>query len=151
MSSERVLITEPSSGVIQSPDGEIQYYTNIQNKHNPYLQNSPLDEEANSEYVEIECDGQSVAILATDVNKAVELECRACVVRVLCLVDFLFNVFISFAAYYMTLFSILIAGISYMGYRSTITYNKNGLIFLLSSNTKPFTHNNDNINIMAPV
>lgn len=139
MSSERVPISEPDSGVIQSPDGEIQYYSKIQNKHNPYLHKSPLDEEEDGiEYTEIYCGGDTVLIPTQDVNRAVELECRGCVVRFLCLLDFMINLLVSFNSvtlfqtYYAACFSAFIACVSLMGYYSTQTYNRKGLVLYLA-------------------
>ena len=46
---------DPESGVIQSPNGEIQYYTkSIDNKHNPYVnksikENKDLNSDSNSD------------------------------------------------------------------------------------------------------
>ena len=53
-------------GVVQSPDGELQYYTTeINNKHNPYLHRSPLDEENGIEYLEVECNREIILISAS--------------------------------------------------------------------------------------
>lgn len=125
------LVPEQTDGVIQSPDGEIHYYSQIKNKHNPYIQNLPLDEESNIEYIEIMCNGDTMLISVTDINNAIKLECKASVVRFLCLFDFIINIFISFSTYYMSLFSPFIAGISLLGYYSTITYNRKGLVLYL--------------------
>jgi len=133
MADKKVQIDEPLSGIVQSPDGEIQYYTTpkIKNKHNPYLQKSIVQDEESGlesglEYREVECNGNHITILAQDIDKALQLECNAMIVRFICLVDFIFNLFLILNTYYITGFFIAI--ISMSGYFSTITYNRRGLI-----------------------
>ena len=133
MSGEKVQIMEPSHGIIQSPDGEMHYYTTtIKNKHNPYLHQSPLDEENGVEYHEVECNGERILLSVADVNRAVQLECKDYIVRVLCLMDFMMNLFIGWGdIYFTTIYSTIIAIISFMGYFSTLTYSRYGLISYL--------------------
>ena len=137
---------DPESGVIQSPNGEIQYYTkSIDNKHNPYVNksikenkdpdfksdsNSNLND-SNVEYAEVACNGTIVIMPISDINNALLLERKAIIVRYFCLFDLVINIYISLSCYYASLFSTLIATISLMGYTSTITYNKKGLILYL--------------------
>jgi len=124
MSRENVQNMETSCGVVQSPNGEIQYYTTptIKNKHNPYLQKSILQDEESG----VECNGDRIIILAQDIDRALQLEYNAMVIRFICLLDFIINVFFIFNTYYVTGFFIAI--ISMCGYFSTITYNRRGLI-----------------------
>jgi len=140
MSGDKVQIEEPpSNGVIQSPDGEIQYYTkSIKNKNNPYLKQYVLhDEESNtnsnfnSDYSEIECNGEIIIISTNNLNRAINLECKANIVRFLCLIDFFINFFASMTTYYMTTTSIIVASISICGYYSTFIYSRVGLISYL--------------------
>ena len=144
MVEEKVQIGEHLAGVVQSPDGEIQYYTTptIKNKHNPYLQKSILQDEESGvesgvEYREVECNGDRIIILAQDIDRALQLECNAMVIRFICLLDFIINVFFILNTYYVRGFFIFntyyvtgffIAIISMCGYFSTITYNRRGLI-----------------------
>jgi len=121
-------ISRHMSGIIQSPDGVIQYYSTpkIKDKHNPYIKKSILhDEELGQEYIEVESNGEHT-ILADNINNALELECNAMVVRFLCLLDFIINIIYLLNSYYIIGF--FIATISMSGYFSTITYNKQGLI-----------------------
>lgn len=114
--------------VIESPDGEIQYCKPISiNKNNPY-RNTPLD---NSNNTQVECDGNIIYIPTNVIQNAVRLQRKAIFVRLFCLFDFVINIFISFATYYTSFFSIFISIISITGYYSTFTYNKRGLISYL--------------------
>ena len=131
---------DPESGVIQSPDGEIQYYTKSINKHNPYTKknvdiksyiNSDINSDSSVEYAEIDCNGTIIVMPISDINNAFLLEYKAKIVIYLCLFDFVINIYISFSCYYTSLFSTLIATISLMGYSSSITYNRKGLILYL--------------------
>jgi hypothetical protein len=131
MSGKKIQIARPVQGVIESPDGEIQYYTESINKHNPYIQRSIIDEENGIEYQEIECNGQRILIAASDLKRALELECKSTVIRLLCLIDFVMNLLIVFYSYYPEICSILISLISLSGYIATTTYNKSGLILYL--------------------
>lgn len=132
MTGVKVQIADPLSGVVQCPDGDIQYYTTpkIKNKHNPYLNKSVLqDKESSAEYREVECNGYRIIVLAEDIEKALRLECNATVVRFICLLDFIINIFIILNTHYIVGF--FIALISMSGYISTITYNRYGLIAYL--------------------
>lgn len=129
MSETKIHIPKLVSGVVQSPNGDIQYYTTtqIKNKHNPYLHKSILqDEDQLQEYRDVESNGERITILAEDINKALQLECNALVVRFMCLVDFIINIFFIINSYYILGF--FVALISMSGYCSTITYNRQGLI-----------------------
>ena len=115
--------------VIESPDGEIQYCKPISiNKNNPY-RNTPLDNSNNN--TQVECDGNTIYIPTNVIQNAVRLQRKAIFVRLFCLFDFVINIFISFATYYTSFFSIFISIISITGYYSTFTYNKRGLISYL--------------------
>ena len=132
-------INDPESGVIQSPNGEIQYYTkSIDNKHNPYTKknlDNTIDTKSdkdNIEYAEVACNGTIIVMPVTDINSALILESRACIIRCFCIFDLVINIYIALNCYYASLFSVLITTVSLMGYTSTITYNKKGLILYLS-------------------
>jgi hypothetical protein len=132
MSGEKVHILQSTHGVVQSPDGEIQYFTNsINNKHNPYLSKSIVDEENGIEYSEIECNGDRILISTANLNRALHLECKATIVRFLCLVDFFMNLFVTSNTDMVILYSGIIATISLYGYFSTFTYSKPGLVLYL--------------------
>jgi hypothetical protein len=130
MSEKQIHISKPLSGIVQSPNGDIQYYTTttqLKNKHNPYLHKSILqDEELGQDYREIELNGDRITILAEDITNALQIECNALVVRFMCLFDFIINIFFIINSYYILGF--FVALISMSGYFSTITYNRQGLI-----------------------
>jgi hypothetical protein len=132
MSSKSIQIYEQSQGAVQAPDGEIQYYTKpINNKYNPYLQRSIIEEETGVRYQELECNGQKILIATSDLKRALELECRATIIRLLCLIDFVMNLLIGFNSYYPGISSILVSMISLSGFIAATTYNKSGLILYL--------------------
>lgn len=135
ISGEKREINLPeSSGVIQSPDGTIQYYCpeDLKNKYNPYLQvSSNNDLENNSNYIPIVCNGETILILQQDLNKAITLENKASLVRLICLIDFLMNFYISLSIPYSNLSTLIASLISLSGYYSTYTYSKLGLICYL--------------------
>lgn len=139
MSSDKVqLDPPPSTGVVESPDGSIQYYTStpITNKNNQYLyQNIIPDIESNDNssciYREIECNGEIIVISENDLNRAIKLEWNATIVRFLCLLDFFMNMLAIFSTYYIPMSSIIIALISITGYYSTYTYSRLGLVSYL--------------------
>jgi len=129
MSEKQISILKPLSGAVLAPDGDLQYYTTsqIKNKNNPYLHKSILnDEESAEEYQEIELDGEHITIFADDINKAIQLECNAILIRFICLADFIINIFFIINSYYI--FGFFVAIISMSGYFSTITYNRQGLV-----------------------
>ena len=116
--------------VVESPDGEIQYCKPISiNKNNPY-RNVPLDNLSQNN-TQVECDGNTIYIPTNVLDSAIKLQYKAQLVRLLCLLDFFINIFISLTTYYGTFFRILISIISITGYYSTFTYNKSGLISYL--------------------
>ena len=131
----------PLEGVVQSPDGSMQYYraTSIKNKHNPYLYQTVLtDVESNTNssdnYVEVECNGETILILESDFNRAVKLEWNANMVRCICMLDFIINLFVALGTYYTEISRIILyilALISITGYCSTFTYSRSGLILYL--------------------
>ena len=122
----------PSHGVIQSPGGEIQYYTkSINNKHNPYLHQSSLDEENGIEYGEIICNGETILIPIEDLNRALNLEYKAIIVRLLCLLDFFMNIMVTSNVINVVLASAIVATISLYGYFSTFRYDRGGIIMYL--------------------
>lgn len=123
--------TEPTDGVVQAPDGEIQYFTKSLNKHNPYIHQSSNHEENNIEYREIECNGQRILIAAGDLEKALEIECRATGIKLLCILDFVINLLVIFNSYNPGLYCIIVSLVSLYGFIVTATYNKNGLILYL--------------------
>ena len=131
MSEDNVQIMQPTHGVIQSPNGEIQYYHSINNKYNPYLKNTSLHEQEDYEYRVITNNGERITILATDLTRAVHLECKASIIRLFCALDFITNLYFTLNTYYAAIFSSIIALISIMGYYSTITYDRNALIAYL--------------------
>ena len=132
MSGEKIHILDPTHGIVQLPDGELQYYTTqINNKHNPYLHRSSLDEENGIEYREVECNTERILISASDLDRALQLECKARLVRFLCSMDFLMNLFVAYNTYNAAISSSIIAIISLYGYFATLTYNKSGLVFYL--------------------
>ena len=124
MLEDKVQIMQPTHGVIQSPNGDIQYYHSINNKNNPYIKNTSLYQQENCDYREIESNTEGFTILVTDLTRAVHLECQASIIRLLCAIDFIINLYITLNIYYAAIFSSIIALISAMGYWSTITYNK---------------------------
>ena len=133
MDKDKVIIGEPVSGIVQSPDGDVQYFSTpeIKNKYNPYLHTTTLrDEESGQEYIEIACNGERINILVNNIEKAVRLEYNAIGVRILCLIDFIINIHIIVNTHYAMGFFIALISIS--GYFSTITYNRAGLIAYLS-------------------
>ena len=134
MSEEKVVLPEPpSNGVILSPGGEIQYYSaTLKHKNNPYI-NEPIirDEEANIEYREVECNGRMITLSTADLNRALRLECKSTIVRILCLMDFFMNIFAIPDSHYRSGGSIIIAFVSIVGFYSTYTYNRLGLISYL--------------------
>ena len=122
----------PSHGVIQCPDGEIQYYTeSINNKHNPYLHQSSLDEENGIEYGEIICNGERIIISINDLNKALILEYKANIVRILCLLDFFMNILVTSNIDNVIIASGIVSIISLYGYFSTFIYDRTGIIMYL--------------------
>lgn len=132
MSREEVSTVLPIQGAIQSPGGEIQYFTTtIKNKHNPYLHQSALDEENGTEYTEIECNGERILIPTSAVQSAITLEWNASIVRFLCLLDFIINIFITFSTDYSILYTLTISIISLSGYFATRSYSRSGLICYL--------------------
>ena len=139
MSGEKVQLDPLSSdGVVQSPDGSMQYYTSnpIKNKHNPYLyQNVLPDIEANDtsncNYREVQFNGETILISESDLTRAIKLEWNATIVRFLCLLDFCINLFAAFSTYYIPMTSVIIAIISITGYHSTYTYSRFGLVSYL--------------------
>ena len=128
-----VVEEQPTQGVIMSPNGELQYFsrTNIKNKNNPYLNISPVDEENGIEYTEIICNGERIIVSVDSLNQAIYLEWNATIVRVLCLIDFIMNIFISFDTNYIVLYNFIVSIISLSGYFSTLSYNKYGLVCYL--------------------
>ena len=133
MTRETVQILEPTHGAIQSPNGELQYYTinAIKNKNNPYLHQSALDEEMGTEYSEVECNGERIFISNTTLQQATNLEWNASIVRFLCLFDFMMNMFITLDTPYSVLYNCITSFVSISGYFSTITYSRSGLICYL--------------------
>jgi hypothetical protein len=116
---------------VEQPDGEIQYGKPISiNKQNPYL-DEPINNDNNQDYREIECDGEIITIHVTTLNKALNLQGKAHVVRFLCLIDFTMNLLIALNIYYHSLYSFGIAAISLIGYHSTFTYSRTELITYL--------------------
>ena len=145
MSGEKVQIEPPSfNGVVQSPDGSMQYYTAtpIKNKYNPYLYqnvlpdiesntNSNSNDNSNDNYREVECNGETILILSRDLERAIRLEQKASLVRFLCLVDFFMNFLVSLSTPYIGLSSVIASLIALSGYYSTYTYSRLGLVAYL--------------------
>lgn len=129
----------PDFGVIQSPDGALQYYTkSIDNRHNPYLckstdvsANRETSVDNNTEYADVVSNETIIIMPISDINNAVVLERQAGIVRFICIFDLIINIYIALSSYYMMLFSTIIATVSLMGYSSTITYNQKGLVLYL--------------------
>lgn len=115
------------STVIESPDGEIQYCQPISiNKNNPYLQYQ--NNQNSNNFREIETDGRIVSISTETARYAINLQNKAGIVRFLCLLDFFINFITLFNFYYISVYSFIFAIISLLGYYSTYTFNRNGLI-----------------------
>lgn len=128
MSQVKLKTVNSLSGIIKSPDGDLQYFTypQIKNINNPYLNKSILhDEETGTENREVLC----IILFTRDIEKALQLECTATVVRFICLLDFIINIFIIINTHYILGF--FIALISMSGYISTIIFNRHTLIFYL--------------------
>ena len=136
MSKEKIHLSVPQSdGVIQSPDGSIQYYTStpIKNKNNPYLYKSIVDDiESNIDSVDtyrpIECDGEIILILESNLDRAINLEYNASIVRLLCSLEFCMNLLVAFSTPYLAMSSIVVSLISLSGYYATYTYSRLGLL-----------------------
>ena len=88
MSVTTISIPEPNNGVIESPDGEIQYFTKINNKRNPYI-NSEIESE-DPDFVNILINNEILRIRRADYERALELERKAMLIRLICIID-LFN------------------------------------------------------------
>ena len=131
--SNNIQVSEQLQGAVQAPNGEIQYYTKIINKYNPYLQQSIIEEETGVRYQELEYNGQKFLISISDLKLAAELEDKTNIIRLLCLIDFIMNLLIGFTSYYpvTALYSILIFMISLTGFIAITTYNRSGLILYL--------------------
>ena len=115
------------STVIESPDGEIQYCQPISiNKNNPYLQYQ--NNQYSNNFREIETDGRIVSISTETARYAINLQNKAGIVRFLCLLDFFINFITLFNFYYISVYCFIFAIISLLGYYSTYTFNRNGLI-----------------------
>jgi len=126
----------PVNGVIQSPGGEIQFYTEptkkIKNKNNPYLKHNILHaEEDNNNSIEVIYNGNTIIISRNRFNKAINLECKAIVVRYFCMIDFVTNIFYIPTNNYLAVSSSLFALISLAGIYSTCTYNRLGILTYL--------------------
>ena len=123
MVSERsYTIPPPQHTAVELPDGDIQYCKPVSiNRNNPYLA-QPLNGDNTQDYREVECNGEIITIHAATLTNALKLQCKAQVVRFLCLLDFVMNIFIAMSTYYGSLYSIIVAGISLVGYYSTFTF-----------------------------
>jgi hypothetical protein len=116
---------------VELPDGEIQYCKPISiNRNNPYL-SQPLNDDNTQDYREVECNGEIITIRTDTLTNALNLQCKGQVVRFLCLLDFVMNVLIAMSTYYGSLYSAIVAGISLVGYYSTFTFSRKGLITYL--------------------
>lgn len=121
----------PRHGVVQLPNGELQYFaTEIKDRNNPYLQHQ-IDEENGIEYSEIECNGERMIIPSANIQYAIALEWRASTIRLLCLLDMFLNTAIGFTRDWEALYSIFCISVALSGYISTITYSRSGLLFYL--------------------
>lgn len=121
----------PRHGVVQLPNGELQYFaTEIKDRHNPYLDHQ-IDEENGIEYSEIVCNGERMIIPSANIQYAIALEWRASTIRLLCLLDMFLNSTILFTTDWDIIYGIICTSISLSGYISTITYSRSGLLFYL--------------------
>ena len=100
------------------------------NRHNPYLAQH-FNDDINQDYREVVCNGEVITIQATALANAINLQYKAQLVRFLCFLDFIMNLFISMSSYYGSIYCIIVAGISLVGYYSTFTFSKKGLITYL--------------------
>ena len=133
MVSETAYTIAPPShhAAVELPNGEIQYCKPVSiNRNNPYLA-QPINGDNTPDYREIECNGETITIHVNNLTYALNLQCKAQVVRFLCLVDFVMNIFIAMSTYYGSLYSMIIACISLVGYYSTFTFSRKGLITYL--------------------
>jgi len=120
----------PQHTTVVLPDGEIQYCKPVSiNRHNPYLE-QPFNDD-HQDYREVVCNGEIIIIPATSLANAVNLQYKAQLVRFLCFLDFIINIFISISAYYGSIYCMIVALISLVGYYSTLTFSRKGLITYL--------------------
>jgi len=126
-----VIIPPSQHTAVELPDGEIQYCKPVSiNRNNPYL-SQPLNDDNGQDYQEVECNGEIITIHRTALANALNLQCKAYLVRVLCFLDFTMNLFISLSTYYGSIYCTIVAIISLVGYYSTFTFSRKGLITYL--------------------
>ncbi len=123
---------------IQSPGGEIHYCYDLSEK-NPYIKNSLTknDEEANTDPL--------IYLTERDINNAHYLESKNIYIRLLVLMDFLFNFYIYLTNDCYTI-NLFISGICFTGYISAHTYNKCGFGLYLG-----YQYVNTTINILYTI
>ena len=129
-SEQSCVIPSPHHTTVELPDGEIQYCKPVSiNRNNPYLEQPFYDD--NQDYREVMCNGEIIIIPEITITDALNLQYKAKLVRFLCFLDFIMNLFISVSSYYGSLYCIIVAVISLVGYYSTFTFSKKGLITYL--------------------
>jgi len=127
----RAILPPSQHTAVELPDGDIQYCKPVSiNRNNPYL-SQPLNDDDTQDYREVECNGEIITVHAGTLTNALNLQCKAQVVRFLCLLDFVMNIFIALSTYYGSLYSMIVAGVSLVGYYSTFTFSRKGLITYL--------------------
>lgn len=118
--------------VIVSPNGEIQYCAEIK-ENNPYCKNKDKvkqmdkqeDEEniiPNTEIINNYLD--YISLTDQEITNAIKLEKYNCYVRFICLLDIFTNTIYIFSP--DIIIDFLFIGISFLGYMSTYTYNRQG-------------------------
>jgi len=129
--SSYAIAPPPHHAAVELPDGEIQYCKPVSiNRNNPYLA-QPLNVDNTQDYREVECNGETITIHIDNLTHALNLQCKAHIVRFLCLVDFIMNIIIAISTYYGSFYSMIVACISLVGYYSTFTFSRKGLITYL--------------------
>lgn len=131
MNEHKITIPPLKNGVIQSPDGEVQYFTKILDKNNPYLKQDKLiqNNQLAGEIIELEYLDETIRITQTHYENAILLENKAIMVRIICLVDLFTNIFTLQHINSNLVFILMV--ICWMAYYSTYMYNRGGLILFL--------------------
>ena len=119
-------------GIIISPGGEMQYCqsTVVKDKYNPYFTTISLDD-TTEDHTNISINGEMLTIQNSILEQALQLQCDAYLIRILCVFDFFINISHILVTNNYQYYSLLVSIVAFWAYYSTYTYNKCGIFTYL--------------------
>ena len=136
---QKFSINQDLESVIESPDGSLSYLKpenpHIYNKYNPYINLNNNNNNNNylesSNYSEIVFNNNLIPINSEFINLAIEIEYLSFYARIITMLDYFTNLIIFFLNYYYSFYNLFLLVISFIGYISTYTFDKKGLLIYL--------------------